>query len=228
MSDGGGFDQVVLVISEQLKRQADSYIAHRPVEFGLEDRLRENLDMRYLQISLRHREEDLASVRKVEMDSSLSYYELLDHALTALTHMSLEMGLIETTDPNSTHQIIISGSSWDKAEVQLDGHTLRGVYRVSYELEAGTTPKIGLEFSRSAVYLDQKVLPEDLTLKIKGMEDVMGALQAVVDLRNKRFQDLEYAQKHSDEEESALFKEVTGLLRKYEVINEVPVGEQVH
>lgn len=222
MSTGGPTIEQVM---ERLQEQARGYIADRACAFEVEESSFEGMPA----LRLRLKPTNAASHERVVIipnDQQTAVLEAQDLALVQLSHMAVLCGLIQTTPTNITHHITLAGSDWTNSELQLDGHTLRGVHSLSLDMEAGKPHSIKLGFSRSKLYLDQHFLPRSMQLEVEGMAAVLTLLRRVTEAREAGFKDLktgmDYAPLHSSEEEVELFREIYEALTLYEAVMEDP------
>jgi hypothetical protein len=178
-------------VEQYLFRQANLYISGRECKFELlrnQDVVNDRTD--YI---LRFSSEDRVETRKHTHEALSQPYESLDIMVAMLTHMAVEMGLIETTPKHITHNISLTGTDGAHAEVQIDGHTLRGLYSFSVSVDAAGDCKADLGFSRSKVYLDQDFLPENMTLRIQGMDELLETAEKLLEAHRKKMREVEYA-----------------------------------
>jgi hypothetical protein len=178
-------------VEQYLFRQSKIYISGRDCEFDLlRDRDIVNDSVQYI---LKMSSKDRVETRHHVHRPNDQPYESLDIMVAKLTHMAVQMGLIETTPKDVTHNISLTGTDGGNAEVQLDGHTLRGLYSFSVSVDASGDCKADLGFSRSKVYLDQDFLPENMTLKIQGMDEFVEVAEKLLDTHRDKMKNLEYA-----------------------------------
>jgi hypothetical protein len=202
-------------VEQYLFRQAHTYISGRECEFELlRDRDITQDCSRYI---LKMSSKDRVETRNHVHMSTDQPYESLDIMVAKLTHMAVEMGLIETTPKDVTHNISMTGTDGGNAEVQIDGHTLRGLYSFSATVDASGDCKVDLGFSRSKVYLDQDFLPENMTLKIQGMDEFIAVTEKLLDTHRDKMRNLEYA-KVIDHELNDVWQQLYDVLNTYKPV----------
>lgn len=203
-----------------LRKQATGYIAARTCTFDIE---RDDHRQGWMMVMVTA--DGRIAKRPVPPFTENNHYEVLDLAMVMLTHMAVLCGLIETTPKNLTHNITITGEDWSNTEIQLDGHTLRGVYSVDYTITAGEEPRMTMCFARNAIHLDKDFLPEHLHVNVEGMDTCLELLRAVADNRREQYANEEtgeqYAKLTSSDEEMNLFRDVYNALRMYEPSEDV-------
>ena len=213
-----------------LRKQAHGYIAGRKCTFGaVIERPTDALDDQ--DILMEMETAHMVQRRSVTHEKGDDLYETLDLGMTMLTHMAVKCGLIETTPKQATHHVTLLGTDWESAELQLDGHTLRGVYQMDYRIRAGEEPKLTLTFSRSRLHLDQEFLPRSMQLEVEGMGRVLELLREAATRREDGFKDAEtgkeFALLHSSDDEVAFYREVYEALTLYEAVQDDPTIVEV-
>lgn len=208
-------------VQDLLVKQATGYIAGRRCEFSMrQNTISEQwyMEMKTDEMTVKRELPSIVSADQVN--------ELLDVAMVRLTHMAVQCGLIETTPKELSHNITITGDDWQSTEVQIDGHTLRGVHSLQLDMKAGQEHTLKLGFSRSRIHLDQQFLPRNMQIEVEGMASVLELLRAVAQHREDGFKDgdtgLEFGKLHSGEDEVELFREVYEALRLYEAVMDDP------
>lgn len=202
-------------VEQYLFRQANAYIGGRECRFEL---LREqdpvNDRAHYI---LRLSSADRVETRQHTHENLSNPYESLDIMIAQLTHMAVEMGLIETTPKEITHNVSLTGTDGGNAEVQIDGHTLRGLYSFSVAVDAAGECKADFGFSRTKVHLDQDFLPENMTLKIQGMDEMLEIAEKMLETHRDRMRKVEYA-KLIDHEFNDVWQQLYDAVHTYKPV----------
>lgn len=209
-------------VMDYARRSANSFIVGRQCKFEIHAEADAVKDMAHIKMLMQTA--NVTEVREIPVTHHDSVMEILDLVMVKLTHMAVNCGLIETTPKNATHHISISGRDWQETEVQLDGHTLRGVYSVEMNMKAGEEQQIKFGFSRSMVHLDQQYLPKNMRIEIEGMDKTLGVLRSLVEFRENGFKNEEtgeqFAKLHSSNAEVELYRDAYETLKLYEAVME--------
>jgi len=207
-------------VVDYVTKAADSFIGSRKCSFSIAQN--KNPNDANLWVEMHMKTPNMIETRSVPFSVGENTMEILDLLMVKLTHMAVNCGLIETTPKNATHNISITGKDWKETEVQLDGHTLRGLYSVDLKIKAGQEQEIKLGFSRSHIYLDQDFLPRNMKMEIEGMENTLAVLRQLVSWREKGFKNEEtgeqFAKLHSSDEEVELYRIAYEVLTLYEAV----------
>lgn len=202
-------------VERYLYKQAEVYVSGRDCDFKI---LRnQDLTTDSLDYVLKFETPNGGSVRQHKHYWSQQPYETMDVMLAKLTHMAVEMGLIETTPKTAMHNISMTGTDGSNAEVQLDGHTLRGLFSFNASVDASGDCKVDLGFSRTKLYLDQDFLPENMTLKIQGFDEVLDLVERLSDMHKSNFKNEDYA-KAVEQEFTDLWQELADAVYTYSPI----------
>lgn len=211
-------------VATVLEQQAQGYIAGRACTFTIGTPTDSPIVMRFTDY-----EDQVLQQRALHppQDNTPALLEFLDTAMVQLTHMAVQSGLIETTPKEISHRVTITGShDWKSTEVQIDGHTMRGVHSLQMNLRAGMDPAVYLGLSRSSVHMDQQFLPQNMTLAIEGMDQCLAIMRQVVQFREASMsEDMERAKLHSSNEEVELYRQTYALIHQYTPVAPTPLAD---
>lgn len=134
-------------------------------------------------------------------------------AKAALEAMIRRAGLIAPLD--GPHRVKFVGDTPANSHISIDGQVLQSLYSAKFSVDVESEYKVELGLIAPFVHLDVDVLPKNLTLTVEGLSQCIDCMERINAYRNTRFSDIEYAQAHSSDEETQLYKELNALLLRF-------------